>query len=126
VKLVEWLASDRLCPLHALRKRGKKVEGPILTSKGRSPLSIALLYQKLDIVRYLVADKGMSLFEEKASNGDFALANFASLLKMLPGDFFEGKIMESTVVPNSATALSAGGSFYSHNSSPNKERRPSL
>jgi hypothetical protein len=122
VKLVEWLASDR----SSLRKRGKKAEGPILTSKGRLPLSIALLHHKLDIVRYLVADKGMSLFEEKPSNGDFALANFTSLLKMLPGHFIEGKMMESTVVPNSATALSASVSFYSHNSSPNKERRPSL
>ena len=122
MKLVEWLASDRFCPLRTLKKRGKKAEIPILTSKGRSPLSIALLHQKLDIVRYLVADKGLSLFEEKGSDGNFALVNFTSLLKMLPGDFFEGKTMETTVVPNSATTLSASISYSSHS----QERRTSM
>lgn len=121
MKLVEWLALDRFCPLRTLKKRGKKAEIPILTSKGRSPLSIALLHQKLDIVRYLVADKGLSLFEEKGSNGNFALVNSTSLLKILPGDFFEGKMME-TIVPNSATTLSASISYSSHS----QERRTSM
>jgi hypothetical protein len=86
---------------------------------------MALMHQKLDIVRYLVADQGVSIFE-KESNGSFALASFASLLKMLPGDFFEGKTMESTVVPNSPAALSSSISFSSTNPRPIKERRPSI
>jgi hypothetical protein len=62
--LIQWLFSDRYCPLRVKRNRKNK-EGPILASKGRSPLSIALNDQRLDIVSYLVAGNEMSLFQEK-------------------------------------------------------------
>jgi hypothetical protein len=126
-KLVEWLASDRFTPLRCTPRKGrKKSDGPILTSKGRSPLAIAMLHQRLDIIRFLVAEKGMSLFEEKEIGNNLALANFTSLLKMLPDNFFDGKKMESTSVPNYAASLSNSFSMSSNDSSPRHARRPSM
>jgi hypothetical protein len=93
-------------------KKRRKKDSPILTSKNRSPLGIALLHQRVDIVRYLVADMGVSLFEEKDLNTNMALANFTSLLKMLPESAFDGKKMVITAVPDLAA------------SSPNNRQQP--
>lgn len=82
-----------------------------MTSKGRSPLALALTDQKLDIVRYLVADKNMSFFEEKGLTTATALANFTSMLRMVPRDIFEGKKMEKTQVPTNPSFL--GSSSFS-------------
>jgi len=65
----------------------KSVEKPILTSHGRSPMAIALLHQRLDIVHYLVVDLNLSFFAEENLNTGVALTNFTMLLKMLPADF---------------------------------------
>ena len=77
-------------PLHMIQieKNGRKsVEKPILTSHGRSPMAIALLHQRLDIVHYLVVDLNLSFFAEENLNTGVALTNFTMLLKMLPADF---------------------------------------
>jgi hypothetical protein len=102
-ELIHWLIRDRYCPLRVKRNRKNK-EGPILTSKGRSPLSIAMNDQRLDIVRYLVAGNEMSLFEEKELSATTELANsvfanFTAMLKMVPQDYFEGKTIERTMIP---------------------------
>eukprot|EP00934_Nitzschia_sp_Nitz4_P007747 Nitzschia sp. Nitz4//scaffold244_size29068//16581//18566//NITZ4_008066-RA/size29068-processed-gene-0.7-mRNA-1//1//CDS//3329543862//7737//frame0 len=127
--LVQWLVVDRFCPITVPRKpsRGKKqgTESPLLTSKGRSPMAIALLHQKLDVVRYLVAERGVVLFDENL-NANLALANFTTVLKMLPANFFEGKIVQPTAVPHRAAVASS-----IHGNSPTSAkggmtRRPSL
>jgi hypothetical protein len=128
LKLVKWLASERFCPLRAPKKRNKKTDGPILTSKGRSPLAVAMIHQRLDIVQYLVADMRVSLFDEKEMNSNVALANFTSLLKMLPADFFNERKIETTAVPNSAKSLRHNGLSFSPGTSPANStgRRPSM
>lgn len=110
LKLLRWLTEERYCPLREIKKRSsKKVGSPIVTSRGRSTLSIALLHQKLDIVRYLIVDRGLSLFEERDLNNDnnsssqLALANFTSLLKLIPKDFLDDKDIEPTPVPRRFT-----------------------
>jgi hypothetical protein len=105
------------------KRQGRKqvlTSVPITTSKGRSPLDIALLHQKTNIVHFLVAEMGQSLFDEENLSTDVALANFTSLLRMIPSDFFfEGRQLQTTSVPVAAPALS--------NSMPMKaNRRPSM
>ena len=97
--------------MRSTRKRGKNKEGPILSSKGRSPLALALMDQKLDIVRYFVADKHMSCFEEKGLTTATALANFTSMLRMVPRDVFEGRKVETTQVPTGSPAFSNSSTF---------------
>jgi hypothetical protein len=87
-----------------------------LSSKGRSPLALALMDQKLDIVRYLVADKQMSFFEEKGLTTATALANFTSMLRMLPRDVFEGKKLEVTQVPTNNNNASNNSPTFSGSS----------
>ena len=124
LKLVKWLAGDRWCPVRVSiptspkQKRGsgggkKQAQsyGPLLTSKDRSQLGIALSDQKLDIVHYLVAEKNMSFFEEKDVSSVMALANFNSMLRMVPSDFFDGKKIKPTPIPEElSTSNSSTGS----------------
>jgi Ankyrin repeats (3 copies) len=98
--VIRWIVEVRMVPLQMQRKKGRKsMEVPILTSHGRSPMMIALLHQRLDIVQYLVAELNQSLFAEENLNPGVALANFTSLLKMLPTDFFEGRQIRNTTIP---------------------------
>jgi hypothetical protein len=91
-----------------------------MTSKGRSPLEIALLHQKIDIVHYLVAEKRQSFFEEKTLNTNIALANFTSMLNMLPPNYFEGRSFQMISVPLNASFSTYGSGGRTI------ERRPSL
>jgi hypothetical protein len=79
-----------------------------------------MLHQKLELVRFLVAEGGASLFEEKDMNKNLALANFTTVLKMLPDNFFDGKLVEPTAVPHSAGRRSIT------DSSSSSMRRPSM
>lgn len=125
--LVRWLVKERFCPLTVPRKQARTKknqpppENPLLTSRGRSPLAIAMLHQKLDIVRYLVVEAGASLFDEKDLNTNLALANFTTVLKMLPTTFFDGKMVEPTAVPPSASRISLGDK-----NAQSRARRPSM
>lgn len=124
LKLVKWLVKERYCPLTVQGKtnRGKKsMETPILTNKGRSPLSIAMLHQKMDLVRFLVAEAGVSLFTEKDVTKNLALANFTTVLRMLPDSFFDGKLVKPTAVPQ---ALDHQSSTLGSNQA--NQRRPSM
>lgn len=69
--ILQWLIDDHFCPIKIHRagsnkkfKRGNS-ENLILTSKGRSVLNIALDNLKVDILRYLVVDCGISVQETK-------------------------------------------------------------
>jgi hypothetical protein len=102
------------------KRKGRKqilISVPITTSKGRSPLDIALLHQKTDIVHFLVVDMKQSLFDEENLSTDVAIANFTSLLKMIPSSFFEGRQLETTSVP--VAAISSSIPTQAH-------RRPSM
>jgi len=68
IDAVRWLIDDHFCPIKLIRTgSGKKsrsgADVPILTSKGRSLLSIAIDRVKVDIMRYLVIECGVSIYE---------------------------------------------------------------
>jgi len=74
--LVKWLASERHCPLRTTHQR--KGGYPLVTSKGRSPLRLALPH--LDILQYLVAEMNQDLSEEELSYRS-VIKHLAFLLK---------------------------------------------
>lgn len=87
---LKWLVDEHCCPLRSLRVGGRRQSRgsytPILTSRGRSLLGIAMENQNLEIVRYLVADKNMSLTEEKGLALETTIRTLEAALKRLPAD----------------------------------------
>ena len=72
IDIVRWLMEDHFCPIKVIGlgsskkpKRGGSADIPILTSKSRSVLSIAMGRLHVDILRYLVVDNGVSIYESK-------------------------------------------------------------
>lgn len=68
--IVRWLMDEHFCPIKLVKKnngKGRKSSGQtsIVTSKGRSVLHIAMNGRKVDIIRYLVVDKGIPVYEMK-------------------------------------------------------------
>jgi hypothetical protein len=71
--IVRWLMDDHFTPFKVVRKSNTKNKKkrdspkdiPILTSKGRSVLSIAMSGLNVDILRYLVVDKEVSVYDMK-------------------------------------------------------------
>ena len=71
--VVRWLMDDHFCPIKLIRtgsgKRAKRgmtgTDVPILTSKGRSVMTIAMGGLKIDILRYLVIERDVSVYEAK-------------------------------------------------------------
>ncbi len=59
---------------------------PILTSKGRSLLTIALGNRNIGIVRYLVVEKRMLLWAEKDISIETLVQNLDLVLRILPED----------------------------------------
>ena len=89
--LLKFLVDENCCPIRSIRVGGNSKESfnkviPIVTSKGRSLLGIAMEGEKLNIVRYLVADKGLSLASEKDLTQELLCRNLEKLLRMTPED----------------------------------------
>ena len=70
--VVRWLMDDHFCPIKLIRtgsgkraKRGMTGDVPILTSKGRSVMTIAMGSLQIDILRYLVIERDVSVHESK-------------------------------------------------------------
>lgn len=70
--IVRWLMEDHFCPVKVIRagggKRSKKgitPDFPILTSKNRSVLTIAMESLHVNMLRYLVVEHGVSVYETK-------------------------------------------------------------
>ena len=68
--VIRWLIGDHFCPIKLIRSASNKklkqrsgVDTLIQTSKGRTVLSIALERLKVDIMRYLVVECGVSIYE---------------------------------------------------------------
>ena len=83
---------EHCCPLRSIRISDGKVQGaggsytPILTSKGRSLLGIALGHRNIGIVRYLVVEKRMLLSAEKGLDVTTLVQNLDLVLRVLPED----------------------------------------
>lgn len=91
--LLKFLVDENCCPIRSIRVGGNSKESsnkviPIVTSKGRSLLGIAMEGENLNIVRYLVAEKGLSLSSEKDLTQELLCRNFEKLLRMAPDDLF--------------------------------------
>jgi hypothetical protein len=70
--IVRWLVEDHFCPIKVVRaggggkpKRGGSADQLILTSKNRSVLTIAMAGLSVDIMRYLVVDNNVSIYDAK-------------------------------------------------------------
>eukprot|EP00536_Pseudo-nitzschia_multiseries_P000365 jgi/Psemu1/282276/fgenesh1_pg.5_\ len=89
LSLLRWLIDDNCCPLH-VDNGAKRIKNdtsrftPILTSKSRGLLHIALSNNSIDIMRYLVVEKGMILGNEKDLPVDKLVENFDWILRILP------------------------------------------
>lgn len=72
IDIVRWLMEDHFCPVKVIRtgsgkrpKKGGSPDVPILTSKNRSVLSIAMESLHVEILRYMVVDNNVSIYESK-------------------------------------------------------------
>jgi FYVE zinc finger/Zinc finger, C3HC4 type (RING finger) len=88
IHIVRWLIDDHYCPIKMIRPGTKKArrgspECLISTSKGRHVLSIAIQRLKVDIIRYLVVDCGVSIHESTDLEG--SLRALEATLLCLPG-----------------------------------------
>ena len=68
IDILRWLVDIRFCPIGTIPSGMKKPrrgtrESLIMTSAGRNVLSIAIESLKVDIMHYLVVDRGVSIYE---------------------------------------------------------------
>jgi hypothetical protein len=98
LKLLQWLVDEHCCPLRSIRvSSGKQKDTksgsytPILTSKGRSLLNIALTARNIGIVRYLVVEKRMLLWAEKDLSMETLVQNLDLVLRILPEETLAGQ-----------------------------------
>ena len=85
LNILRWLVDEHFCPIKIHRAKGKKgapMDAMIVTSKGRSVLGIAMESMKVDIMRYLVVECGVSIYENKDLRS--ALAALEATLTALP------------------------------------------
>ena len=90
LSIVRWLMEDHYCPVKVIRtggsvKKTKKAgcqDYPILTSKNRSVLTIAMDNLHVKVLRYLVVDCGFSIYESKDLNS--SLRTLEAVLNELP------------------------------------------
>lgn len=81
--LLVWLVEVHYCPLKRIRTgnrhRSQQADEMITTSKGRTVLDIAMASKNVDIIRYLVNDKGIDIYSIKDLN--IALSALEAVLK---------------------------------------------
>ena len=71
IQILRWLIDDHFCPIkvHLTSKKSTNTNtmalSPIRTSKGRTVLSIAIESLKVEMMRYLVVELGISIYECK-------------------------------------------------------------
>jgi FYVE zinc finger len=90
IDIVRWLMEDHFCPVKVIRtasgkrpRKGGSPDFPILTSKNRSVLSIAMESLHVEILRYLVVDNNVSIYESKDLKA--SLRALEAVLLALPG-----------------------------------------
>ena len=107
---MKWLVDDHCCPLRSLRIGSEKVKNssgsytPILTSRGRALLGIALSDRNVGIVRYLVVEKHMPLDAEKGLSVEILIQNLDLILRVLPEEVLDEQGLELET-PHASTGL---------------------
>jgi hypothetical protein len=116
--VLQWLVDEHCCPLRSIRvSSGKQKDAksgsytPILTSKGRSLLSIALTARNIAIVRYLVVEKRMLLWAEKDLSMETLVQNLDLVLRILPEESLAGQQTYDDVID---AAVASQHHFTSH------------
>ncbi|CAJ1960955.1 unnamed protein product [Cylindrotheca closterium] len=114
LELLKWLIEEHCCPLRSIRIsscRQRDAAGtytPILTSKGRSLLGIALENRNIDIVHYLVVKKRMMLTAEKGISNEILTQNLDLVLRVLPDNAFhrqQTSLPEDLAIPIDSTIV---------------------
>jgi hypothetical protein len=108
LKLLQWLVDEHCCPLRSIRvSSGKQKDSgsytPILTSKGRSLLNIALTARNIGIVRYLVVEKRMLLWAEKDLSMETLVQNLDLVLRILPEETLAGQQTYDDAIDSAVT-----------------------
>lgn len=98
-EIVRWLVEDHFCPIKVIRtgsskktKRGGSADQLILTSKGRSVLTIAMTSLNVEILRYLVVDNSVSIYESKDLKS--SLRALEAVLLALPNSMDDQEFFE--------------------------------
>lgn len=89
VALSRWLCKERYAPVTTeVKSKGKLKSLPIGTSKGRTPLKLAIKLKNHDMLKFLVAELDVSLFEEDIK-GDYRwiLAHLSNTLHRAPYEY---------------------------------------
>jgi Zinc finger, C3HC4 type (RING finger) len=89
LELLRWLVDDHCSPIKSVRLSGLNNTSsdrytPIVTSKGRSLLGIAMANENVHMVRYLIVNKHLSIEAEKDITPAMVLRNFEKVLCLLP------------------------------------------
>jgi len=88
--VLKWLVDENCCPIKSFRVAGNAKDSArytaIVTSKGRSLLGIAMENEDLQIVRYLVVEKGIALSGEQDVTPHLLCRNLEKVLRLLPSD----------------------------------------
>lgn len=91
--LLRMLVDENCCPIKSVRannSQSTQVYTPILTSKGRSVLGIALSNENLEIARYLVVEKGVDIASQPDVTMDLLCKNFVKVMQFLPSSLVPG------------------------------------
>lgn len=86
VNNIRWLISEHFCPLKVdVKAKGKMKAVPLETSRGRSPLRLAINQKNEDILKFLVSEQGLSLFDEDLKTDyRWVLAHLTNTLHRVP------------------------------------------
>lgn len=89
IELLRWLVEDNCCPIKSVRVSGRSQNTagkftPVVTSRGKSLLGIALENCNVHIVRYLVVKKGISLYGESDITPSMLIRNLDAVLRLVP------------------------------------------
>ena len=89
IECLKFLVDVHCCPIKSVRVSGSGNSSkftPILTSKGRSLLGIAMGKEDVEMIHYLVLQKGAILSGESDITPDMLARNLEHVLRILPTD----------------------------------------
>lgn len=84
LKLIKWLVDIKCVPLRNSSKKSRRKgprDGTLTTSKGKTILELAIISNNIDVVRYLVCDKNISILSYRDLSS--ALITLESALKRI-------------------------------------------
>jgi len=121
LKLLKWLVDEHCCPIKSVRISGKTRDSagkytPIVTSKGRSLLGIALEHSNVAMIRYLVVTKGISLSGEKDITTSMLIQNLDAVLRLLPEQ--ENGYASAIIGQMNEREDASGSQLFEHASAP--------